>query len=125
MPTTIEDRDEILQLLDRYNHAVDRGDAEGWADTFAEGGVFDAMGQVLTGRDALVGFASSVKGVRHVVVNPLVDVHGDGAHVRAYLMLYAGGAIAMMGVYEDDLVRTPDGWRFAKRVFTVDPPATT
>ena len=122
MPTTAEDRDEILQLLYRYNHAVDAGDAEGWADTFAEDGVFDAMGQVLTGRDALVGFASSVQGMRHVILNPLVEIAGDTAHVRAYLVLLTGGSIAMTGAYEDDLVRTPGGWRFAKRVFSADPP---
>jgi hypothetical protein len=78
------------------------------------------MGQVLTGRDALLGFASSVHGMRHVVSNPLVDVAGDSAHVRAYLVVYAGGSIAILGAYEDEVVRTPDGWRFAKRVFTAD-----
>jgi hypothetical protein len=120
MPTVTEDRDDILQLLYRYNHTIDTGDAEGWADTWTEDGVFDAGGSVLRGRAELVGFASGVSGVRHVVMNPLVEITGDRARVRAYLMLLMGGAIGMVGVYEDDVVRTSDGWRFAARVFRPD-----
>jgi len=124
MPTTAEDRDEILQLLYRYNHLIDGGDADGWGDTFTEDAVFDAAGNVLTGRDALKGFAVSVAGVgRHLVLNPVIDVNGDTATSRAYLMLVAGGAIAAVGSYADELVRTPEGWKFAKRVFTMDAPA--
>ncbi len=124
MPTTTEDRDEILQLLYRYNHAIDSGDAEGWADTFTADAVFDAAGRVLTGRDALVEFAATVRGSKHVVVNPLVDIHGDTAEGRAYIVLLRGGSIGTVGAYQDELVRTPAGWRFAKRVFTPDPAAT-
>ncbi|HEX5586010.1 MAG TPA: nuclear transport factor 2 family protein, partial [Acidimicrobiia bacterium] len=120
MSTVAEDRDEILQLLYRYNHTIDAGDAEGWADTWTDDGVFDAGGSVLRGRAELVGFASGVSGVRHVVMNPLVDVTGDRARVRAYLMLLVGGAIGMIGVYDDEVVRTPSGWRFAARTFTPD-----
>src|SRR5262245_37610120 len=120
--TITEDRDEIIQLLYRYNHTFDRGDAEAWADTFTEDGVFDAMGRVVTGRDALLEFAGRVSGLRHVLVNPLVDVTGDTAHVRAYLVMIVNGAITSVGVYEDDLVRTAAGWRFTKRVFTADQP---
>jgi hypothetical protein len=64
VPSTAEDRDEILQLLYRYNHASDSGDAEGWADTFTDDAVFDAAGQVISGREALVEFASAVRGRR-------------------------------------------------------------
>jgi len=122
MPTFADDRDEILQLLYRYNHTIDAGDAEGWADTWTDEGVFDAGGSVLHGRAELVGFAAGVSGMRHVVLNPLVDVDGDAATVRAYLVLLMGGAIGMVGVYEDEVVRTPAGWRFAARTFTPDPP---
>jgi hypothetical protein len=58
--------------------------------------------------------------MRHVVMNPLVDVSGDRARVRAYLVLLMGGAIGMVGAYEDEVVRTPAGWRFAARTFTPD-----
>ena len=125
MPTTLEDRDEILQLMYRYNHLIDSGDAEGWADTFADGAVFEAAGQAMTGRDVLVGFASSVHGLRHMVTNPVIEINADTAQVQAYLVVFSSGAILVTGAYADQLVRTPAGWRFAKRVFTPDPPATT
>lgn len=120
MPSTVEDRDEILQLLYRYNHAIDGGDAEGWADTFTNDAVFDTGAQVLSGRDALVAFASGVRGRRHVVANPVVELAGDTATVRAYLFLYSGTTLAVAGSYEDELARTHAGWRFSKRVFRPD-----
>ncbi|MFI5046203.1 MAG: nuclear transport factor 2 family protein [Acidimicrobiia bacterium] len=120
MPTTVEDRDEILQLLYRYNHAIDGGDAEAWADTFTDDAAFEAAGMAMSGRDALVAFASSVSGLRHVVANPVIDVTGDAASVRAYVFVYQGQALTVSGSYEDEAVRTPEGWRFAKRVFTMD-----
>ncbi|MBO0728591.1 MAG: nuclear transport factor 2 family protein [Acidimicrobiaceae bacterium] len=121
MPSTLEDRDEILQLLYRYNHAIDGGDAEGWADTFTEDAEFDVAGHVTTGREALVKFASDVHGTRHIVSNPLIEVTGDTAAVRAYLVVYHGMQMVTIGSYQDELVRTPAGWRFARRAFTPDP----
>jgi hypothetical protein len=120
MPSKVEDRDEILQLLYRYNHTIDGGDPDGWAATFIEDGVFDAAGNVLSGRDALREFASSFKGRRHVVANPLVEIDGDTATVRAYAVVFSGTTPSVVGIYEDELVRTPSGWCFAKRVFTLD-----
>jgi uncharacterized protein (TIGR02246 family) len=120
MTATLEDRDEILQLLYRYNHAIDGGDASGWADLFTKDGVFDVGGEPMVGRDALVEFAANVHGLRHVVVNPLIELEGDSATVRAYLFVLHGSAIAVTGSYLDEVVRTADGWRFAKRSFTPD-----
>ncbi|MBW8827224.1 MAG: nuclear transport factor 2 family protein [Acidobacteria bacterium] len=123
MPTLVEDRDEILQLMYRYNHAVDGQAAEEWASTFTDDAIFDAAGRVATGRDELVGFASALPaGMRHIVANPVIDVQGDTAHVRAYITVLKAGAIMSVGTYDDQLVRTPAGWRFAKRVFTPDAP---
>ena len=120
MPSITEDRDEILQLAYRYNLAIDRGDAEGWADTFTPDGVFDVAGQLRSGRDELIAFAASVHGLRHTLANPAINVTGDAAAMRAYFVVYEGTAVRGTGTYEDQLVRTPDGWRFAKRVSTPD-----
>ena|SRR5579863_1714748 len=121
MESTAEARDEILQLLYRYNHAIDSGDAEGWAAMFTADGAFEVAGQAMSGREALVGFASSVHGLRHVVANPVIEVAGDTATVRAYLVVFQGTTTSVVGSYEDELVRGSEGWRFAKRSFTPDP----
>jgi 3-phenylpropionate/cinnamic acid dioxygenase small subunit len=121
MPSITEDRDEILQLMYRYNLAIDTGDAAGWAATFTPDGVFDVAGQVRSGRDELIAFAASVHGLRHTMANPVIDVTGDAASVRAYFIVFQGPAVLGTGTYSDEVVRTPDGWRFAKRVSTPDP----
>jgi uncharacterized protein (TIGR02246 family) len=119
MPTLAEDRDEILQLVYRYNHAVDSGDAQGWADTFTEDAVFEVGPTVVTGRQGLVDFASAMSsGMRHVTANPVIEITGDAASLRAYIFVFRGKEVGVTGTYEDQLVRTPGGWRFAKRVFS-------
>ena len=37
------DRLEIQELVARYNHAIDRGDTEGWVGCFSEDGAFDGV----------------------------------------------------------------------------------
>src|SRR5262249_46755274 len=122
MPSTAEDRDEILQLVYRYNHAVDGGDAKGWAATFTEDAVFEVGPTVITGREGLVDFASNMSaGMRHVLANPVIEVTGDAASIRAYVFVFRGKELSVTGNYDDQVVRTPEGWRFAKRVFTPEP----
>ncbi|MFI5046926.1 MAG: nuclear transport factor 2 family protein [Acidimicrobiia bacterium] len=120
--TTAEDRDEILQVLYRYNHAFDSGDADEWAGTFTEDAVFNAAGRVMNGREELRTFAGGAGGGgrRHLLMNPVIDVEGDTAHVRAYVVLLRDGAIGAVGGYDDELARTAEGWRIAKRTFTVE-----
>jgi ketosteroid isomerase-like protein len=122
MASVSEDRDEILQLMYRYNHSIDSGDADEWAGCFVEDAVFDGAGMVTTGRDALRAFAEQVggRGKRHVLLNPLIDVDGDTAHGRAYVLLLDGPGIGAVGGYDDEFTRTADGWRIAKRSFTID-----
>jgi hypothetical protein len=120
MTSIAEERDQILQLMYAYNHAIDGGDAQRWASTFTEDGSLDAGGRVFAGRDQLVRFAEGVHGMRHIVVNPVVEVSGDSASVEAYVVVYRGLTPSVIGTYADTLVRTTSGWRFQKRVFTPD-----
>ena len=57
-----------------------------------------------------------------MLVNPLIDVDGDQATVRAYLMVLRGQTVSTTGTYEDALVRLADGWRFSRRVFSAGSP---
>jgi hypothetical protein len=120
MSATSEDREDILQLLYAYNHAIDGGDAEGWAAMFVEDGALEAAGRVFSGRHELTGFARGVHGMRHVVANPVVELSGDSARVDAYVIVYRGLTPTVIGTYEDSLVRKPEGWRFTRRVFRPD-----
>jgi hypothetical protein len=124
---------EIEQLYAKYNHAIDSGNANGWADTFTPDGVFR---NTTTGRDALVKFVenfakSSRGGFRHWNSNLTVVGTPEGADGSVYLMLWNVGvkpqAIVTTGTYIDKLVKTPAGWRFKSRDIKGDapPPAAT
>jgi uncharacterized protein (TIGR02246 family) len=122
MPSLSEDRDEIRDLFARYCMHMDTGEAEAWAALFTDDGVFDVGPQSFVGRDALVGFATSVgPTLHHMVLNEVIDVDGDVASCRASILAFAGGQIVVTGRYQDTLQRVGGRWRIAKRVFTADP----
>lgn len=122
-----DDRAEIENLYARYNLMLDTGDAEGWADTFVENGRFGNS----EGRAALITFAQSFHESnpqsRHWNTNLHLTPSSDGAAGTTYLMLYNAGvrppSVTASGIYQDVLVRTPQGWRFQSRQVQVDRPA--
>jgi uncharacterized protein (TIGR02246 family) len=127
------DRAQILELTARYNRCFDDGDPEGYADTFTEDGVMEvAGGPKTTGRAALAEMVRRTPyGIVHVTVDPIVEVDGDCAVQNVTLLVVARPApdapadkrssrLQRSGRYRDELVRTPDGWRFARRTATLD-----
>lgn len=67
--------------------------------------------------------ATFSKNRRHVVTNHEVQVAGDRATLFCYLTVFDRDALAVTGTatFSDELVRTPAGWRFARRLLTADP----
>jgi hypothetical protein len=120
----------IQKLIADYNHIVDAGDGEAFAQLFVESGSLDTGFNVVKGSDELRGFADFVPtmapGARHWVSNVSIDGDGDAATAKLYLQMYstAGGAaetkLVISGVYEDTLRRDGSAWRFVTRKFTVD-----
>jgi hypothetical protein len=120
----------IQKLIADYNHIVDTGDGDAFAQLFVEGGSLDTGFNVVKGSDELRGFAAFVPtmapGARHWVSNVSIDGDGDAATAKLYLQMYAtaGGAadtkLVISGVYEDTLRRDGSAWRFVTRKLTVD-----
>lgn len=117
---TAEDHTEIQQLYARYNWTIDAGDAEGYASTFTADGVFNAN----VGHDAIVKFANTFHAglgshVRHWNTNLMITPTATGAAGQVYLVLVdfatKPATIVTSASYTDELVRTAQGWRFAKR----------
>jgi hypothetical protein len=59
----------------------------------------------------------------HRMTNHVISVNGDEAAARTYIdawIMSVDGAsgINALGIYDDELVRTDDGWRIARRKFT-------
>jgi SnoaL-like protein len=57
------------------------------------------------------------------MANPVIDVDGDRATARSYVDAWITSkdglsGINAIGFYDDELVRTFDGWRIARRTFT-------
>lgn len=122
---TVEDRIELAELVARYNQAIDHLDAAAWAATFTAGGTL-----IVNGAERARGEAELTTYVarrqtsgdpprRHWSTNLLIDETDTGARLLLYVMAFdigrALGAPYVMGEYEDDVVRTPSGWRFAIR----------
>ncbi len=120
---TAQDHVEIQQLYARYNHAYDSGNAEAWASTFTGDGVF----RNAVGYDALVAYARNAYKTwgakRHWNANLLITPSQDGAHGTCYLMIVDSktNAIVSSSGYDDQLVKTAQGWRFKKRTVGASP----
>jgi ketosteroid isomerase-like protein len=117
----------IQQLLARHNTAVDSGDGPEYADTWTRDGSSVTPNGTTTGWEALTALANSVPravpGIRHLTTNHLIRLDGDSATATVYLVATAGHdptRVLTTGHYADELHRTADGWRFARRVFTPD-----
>jgi uncharacterized protein (TIGR02246 family) len=127
--TLADDRLDLQELVSRYNQAIDHHDSQAWADVFEEDGVLVVNGEVRArGRNELFQYVERrrVAGepkLRHWVTNMLVEVHGDEAKLKLYVMAFNIGAGLevpyVMGEYEDEAVRRNGQWRFRVRRLTV------
>ena len=93
---SVADELAIRALVARYADAVCRRDPDLWRTAIAK---YDWVGQVVT--------------------SGLVDVDGDQARGWWYLIEFnrraQGDGTMHLGHYDDEYVRTPDGWQFASR----------
>jgi hypothetical protein len=104
-------------------HALDSGDAEGYAALFTPDGSFNNN----VGRDALIAFVRgrNAAGMRHINTSLVITPAPDGARGAVYNMFLnvemTPPVITGASQYQDTLVKTPQGWRFKTRVNTREP----
>lgn len=140
MPVTIEQRIQILEDIEEirklkaaYCAACDddhNGDAV--AALFVPDGTWGTVG-----RPAEVGtrqIAAFMYGIRergelarsaHQVFNPVIEVDGDHATGDwRFLMMYTsttdGSFVHIIGTYDEEYVRTSEGWRFKSLSVTIE-----
>lgn len=127
------DRTQIRELTAHYNRCFDDGDTEGFAATFVEDGVMEVSGGFeVKGRQELAKMcATTPYGVVHVTTDATVSVDGDTAVQELTVLVLQRPKpdaapeertteLFKSGRYRDELVRTPEGWRFARRTATLD-----
>src|SRR6266545_2693583 len=130
-PQEISDRLEIEQLLVRYCHAIDHRDWGAYRAVYTEDAVIDDIGAGLGNSvDDMVEFLSRtlqrVVLIQHAISTSLVDVDGDTAAAKSVchcpVVLDRGNGqtqLFFQGVwYEDELLRTREGWKISKRAET-------
>jgi len=125
MTYALEEKDAIRELQAEYCFRFDNGEFDAWLDLFTPDGAFDLGTRgCFSGRDSLRTFLKSIPlrnglpAMRHCVMNSIVQVAGERATARCYVVVIHGGAplgLTMAGRYEDALVKTPQGWRFQER----------
>ncbi|MDQ0382748.1 nuclear transport factor 2 family protein [Amycolatopsis thermophila] len=122
------DKDEIRELSARYNRAADNQRLEDFLGTFTPEGVFEvADGPKAEGTEAIRKLmGKAVYGSVHMTLDSVIEVDGDTATQTATLLMghrrddRASSTVVTTGLYQDKLVRTPDGWRFTHRLVSTD-----
>ena len=129
VPTlTPQDYLDIQQLVSSYPYGLDGNTDNGasYANLFAPGGVF---GRPRTeGRDNLAALANrephGANYVRHFITNHVIEPSPGGAIGKEYAVIIDigenanPGRIFLGGRYDDEYVKTPQGWKFKMRTFT-------
>ncbi|MFF5179779.1 nuclear transport factor 2 family protein [Micromonospora sp. NPDC000316] len=135
-PAALADRAGITDALNAYAQGVDQRDWDLYRSAFATDATVDALIDG-TGprsperfRDELVDAFDDIRlSGQHVLSNTIFRIDGDTAHtvteflattlerVRDQPTLVA--CLHAAGLYVDDLVRTPDGWRITRRVLAL------
>ena len=125
---TADDYIEIQQLYANYAQALDRGEGEHFASTFVLDGEFTGgrgpgrgseVRSPIKGKEALSQMGSR-GGSRHFNANLVITPTPEGAKGSVYLLLFNArnipATIVETAIYEDTLVKTPQGWKFKNRV---------
>jgi hypothetical protein len=106
----------INELLARYTNRLDRGDHLGWAELFISDGKFEVYGRAFEGTEGLRAMSESAPAGLHLSGAPIIVQEGDHATVQqSFLFVDQVTRESRIGFYDDQLVRTPNGWRFAVR----------
>ena len=117
------DERAIRNLINAYTDAASRLDAQAGAATYAEDGVLVANGVELRGRAKIQRAFERNYGASDLIFQMIqpgpMEIRGDRAFTRSWIRAWnrlEGEVVRdILGLYQDELVRTAEGWRFARR----------
>jgi 3-phenylpropionate/cinnamic acid dioxygenase small subunit len=126
--TEPEDRQNISELLLRYATGIDRRDWPLFRTVFTDDCELDygVIGR-WKGVDEVTDFMERTHALlghtMHRLSNMAITVDGDRGAARTYLdgLMMAPdnkSGVNAVGFYDDEIVRTADGWRIARRRYT-------
>lgn len=126
--SALEDREAIRDLIARYGPLADAGDCSGAAALWTRDGVYEVGGfGEYRGREAIQALLEGEShqtliagGSAHVLGPPAIDLRGDQAVARNHSVVFrkAGDVweAHRASANEWHLLRTPQGWRIARRI---------
>jgi uncharacterized protein (TIGR02246 family) len=125
MPTAVEDKAEIRELLAEYCFRLDDGNYDEMAALFTSDGVWDTAFGKATGQAAIAELARSLRAgaerprAVHLVTNIVIAIDGDRARVRSNWMVMQNSAegpkVGSGGAYRDEIERRDRSWLFRYR----------
>jgi len=122
----LEDELALRNLMGRYADAVNRRDADAWIATWAADGVWNLLGNPVSGRDNILALWQQMMGsFEFALMLPsscLFNVEGDTASGHWYLHEYTrdlqGNASAVLSRYLDTYIRQGGQWLFQSRQYS-------
>ena len=119
----VEDELALRNLMARYADAVNRVDAEAWIATWAEDGIWNLLGNPVSGKDNILGLWQQMMGsFEFALMLPsscLFEVDGETANGHWYLHEYTrdpqGNAITVPSRYQDTYVKQNGQWLYKSR----------
>lgn len=114
----LSDEIEIQQLCARYMMLSARKDDDHWRDVFADDGVYHAFGTPY-GLEHFPMLLKSAPAGQYIGNAPIVEISGDTATgVQHYVFIEQASHEMRLAWYDDEYVRTADGWRIKSRSTT-------
>ena len=127
MPTAVEEKEAIREVLAEYCFRLDDGRFAEMADLFAEDGTWETAFGKATGRAAIAELARSLRAraqeprprAVHLVTNVAIVLDDERATVRSNWMVMQNSAdgpkIGSGGAYYDEMVKENGRWLFRYR----------
>ena len=128
MSNLAEDELAIRHLVAVYADAVNRRDEPLWASTWADDGIWDLMGNEITGKNAVVDMWNNAMNgfefVVQLVYQGTLEIDGASATGRWYLSEHlrprgSKSGRVNIGTYADQYQRVDDKWLFARRTYNI------
>ncbi len=127
MPTAVEDKDAIRELMGEYCFRLDDGRYDDMAALFTPEGTWDTAFGKATGRPQIAKLAADIRAraganrprAVHLVTNIVIALKGSQARVRSNWMVMQnspeGPRIGSGGAYYDEVVQRDGRWLFHYR----------
>jgi 3-phenylpropionate/cinnamic acid dioxygenase small subunit len=127
MPTAVEDKDAVRELLAEYCFRLDDGRFAEMAALFTEDGTWDTAFGKAVGRAMIAELAQSLRQragaarprAVHLVTNIVIALDGERAEVRSNWVVIenspGGPKIGSGGAYIDDIAKAGGRWLFRYR----------